>query len=185
MVQETKFYKKGTFKYHDYNVFETIRGNKEGGGLLTMVHANFHPVQIPIVSQSKMSENLLTVEAKVGSGKVRFINAYGVQESSPIADKIEFLSLLDQEVENASASNSMICIQMDGNAKFGQDIIQGDPHDMSGNGYLLLELIQRKNLILVNSTNKSLGVLTRIRNTKTKSEKSVLGFSLFVNTFSI
>ena len=50
MLQETKLYKKGTMKFKDLQCFEKIRNDKEGGGLMTLVHQNFNPVIIPTVT---------------------------------------------------------------------------------------------------------------------------------------
>ena len=79
MFQETKLYKKGQFKLENYCIFESLRDEKRGGGLLTLVHSNFEPVLIPQKSEVKMTENILVVEAKLGQSRVRYINAYGVQ----------------------------------------------------------------------------------------------------------
>ena len=84
MFQETKLYKKGQLKLENYCIFESIRGEKEGGGLMTLVHSNFEPVLIPQKSDVKMSENILVVEAKLGQSRVRYVNAYGVQETAPV-----------------------------------------------------------------------------------------------------
>ena len=94
MFQETKLYKKGQITLKNYCSFESIREQGQGGGLLTMVHENFDPVLIPIQNSSKMSENILVVEANIGKSRVRYINAYGVQESGSMREKMEFLSIL-------------------------------------------------------------------------------------------
>ena len=47
MLQETKLYKRGTMKFENFQCFEKIRNEKEGGGLMTLVHKNFDPVVIP------------------------------------------------------------------------------------------------------------------------------------------
>ena len=90
MLQETKLYKKGSMKFSNMNVFEKIRGLNEGGGLMTLVHENFKPVQIPMTSSSKMSQNILVVEGTIGKLKVRFLNAYGVQETASSEEKFDF-----------------------------------------------------------------------------------------------
>lgn len=64
---------------------------------------------------------------------------------------------MDQYIENAYHAGALICIQIDGNRKFGNDILKGDPHKMSQNGSILLELLERKNFILVNSSEKCKG----------------------------
>jgi hypothetical protein len=79
MFQETKLYKKGQIILKNYCSFESIREQGQGGGLLTLVHENFEPVFIPNGNTSKMSENVLVVEANLGKSRVRYINAYGVQ----------------------------------------------------------------------------------------------------------
>ena len=76
MLQETKLYKKGSIKFKDMCVFEQLRGVNEGGGLMTLVHENLKPVQIPMKTTSKMSENMLVVEGIIGKIKVRFLYAY-------------------------------------------------------------------------------------------------------------
>ena len=183
MLQETKLYKKGTYKNSNYDIFEAVRGKNEGGGLLTMVHKNFSPVLIPSEENSKMRENILVVESNIGKSRVRYINAYGVQETSSSSDKMEFYSILDQEIENALNNNCMVCVQLDANGKVGSEIINGDPHGISHNGQLLLDLIERKSLILVNGTEKCSGIITRTRNKNGKIEKSVIDYFLVCQSF--
>ena len=96
-----------------------------------MVHENFEPVLVPRKKTSKMDENILVVEAKLGISRIRYLNAYGVQENSSISDKIEFFSILDQEIENAFSTNCFMCLQMDANGKLGNEIITGDPNEIS------------------------------------------------------
>ena len=64
-LQETKLGHKGKLKLKDYNIFENLRNNSAGGGLLTAVHESLEPVS---VSEDE-SEELLVVEAKLGSIK--------------------------------------------------------------------------------------------------------------------
>ena len=89
MLQETKLYKKGQIKKDNYCVFENLRCQSQGGGLMTMVHEHFEPVLIPSEQVSKSSENILVVEANIGKSRIRYVNAYGVQENCTIKEKIE------------------------------------------------------------------------------------------------
>ena len=175
MLQETKLYKKGQIKMDNYCVFETVRGVSEGGGLLTMVHENFEPVLIPNTDH-KNSVNILVVEANLGKSRIRYINAYGVQENCTIRDKMDFYSSLDLEIENSKSNNCYLCLQMDANGKLGNEIINGDPNQMSPNGRLLLDLVTRKSLVVVNSTNKCHGTITRMRQKGKVTEKSVIDY---------
>ena len=99
MLQETKLYRKGTLKFDNFCVFEKVRGQNEGGGLLTLVHQNFEPIMLSR-EETKGSENILIVEAKINKMKVRFLNAYGPQETCSIEDKTDFYSSLDQEIQD-------------------------------------------------------------------------------------
>ena len=77
----------------------------------------------------------------------------------------------------------MVCLQLDANGKVGKEIINGDPHDISPNGRLLLDLIERKSLILVNGTDKCMGVITRLRDENGKIEKSVIDYFIVCPAF--
>ena len=95
LLQESKLYEKGTLKFDDYCVFEKVRKQNEGGGLLTLVHNNLEPIMVPRENESKVSENILVVEALLGENKVRFINAYGPQENSLIDERADFYAKLE------------------------------------------------------------------------------------------
>ena len=82
-----------------------------GGGLMTLVHKNLKPVQIPMKSVSKMSENILIVEGIIGKVKVRFLNAYGVQENSSLGGNSECYALLDQDVNNCINDGILLCME--------------------------------------------------------------------------
>ena len=77
LVQETKSRRKGQIKLENYVIFEYIRKNKGGGGLLTAVHKNLKPVS---VSEDTDTE-VLVVQGQINNKKVRFINGYGPQEN--------------------------------------------------------------------------------------------------------
>ena len=158
-------YRQGQIKVDNYYEFENLRG-----------HENFDPVLVPRTKYSKMDENILVVEAKLGQSRIRYLNAYGVQENGSISDKMEFFSLLDQEIENAFSNNCFVCLQMDANGKLGNEIITGDPNVISPNGRLLLELISRKSLVIVNATDKCFGTITRMRVKGQITEQSVLDY---------
>ena len=73
----------------------------------------------------------------------------------------------------------MILVQLDANAKLGPKIIKNDPHFMSKNGKLMLDVIQRQNLHIANSQNCCQGTITRERIFEDgKIERSVLDYVL-------
>ena len=72
----------------------------------------------------------------------------------------------------------MVLIQMDANAKLGKKVISEDANDMSENGRLLSDLIERESLVLSNISPLCQGVITRHRVTKENEEKSILDYIL-------
>ena len=96
--------------------------------------------------------------------------------------KMKFFSCIDEQIENAMNNNCMVCLQLDANGKVGGDIVNCDPHDHP-NGQLLLDLIERKTLVLVNGTDKCAGVITRMRVKNGKVEQSVIDYFLVCQSF--
>ena len=107
---------------------------------------------------------------------IRFINAYGVQEGAAMEEKVNFYSILEEEIALSLASGNMLCIAMVANAKLGKNYIRGDIHELSQNGRLLLNLVERFNLLVVNSTAKCNGIVTRMKRVKIKIEESVIDY---------
>ena len=139
-VQESKLRKSGTFKIENYQIFEKIRAGF-GGGLLTAVDLNLEPV---LIESANEESEILTVQCKIDLSSIRIINGYGPQEDDPIIKRFEFWQSLEQEIAASKNANCMTLIQMDGNAKLGKSIISQDPNDISENGRLLRDLIERE-----------------------------------------
>ena len=168
-IQETKAARKNKLKLKDYEIFEHIRKDSGGGGILLALHRSLEPV---IVSEGNEDE-VITVEAKLGSQRVRFITAYGPQETSPEAAKSSFYQCLDLEIKKVKVVGVSICIEMDSNAKLGPNYIPGDPQPMSCNGKSLIKIVEENNLIVVNGTSLCEGTITRYRETTNSIEESV------------
>ena len=71
-LQETKIKSRNKIKLKDYTVFEHVRKNCGGGGLMTVVHNNLNPVSIG----NETEEEVIVVEAELGKEKVRLGVAY-------------------------------------------------------------------------------------------------------------
>ena len=67
---------------------------------------------------------------------------------------------------------------MDANAKLGCDIINQYPNKISNNGRLLIDIIQRQNLIILNSHDLCQGTITQNRKTVSGEELSVIDYIL-------
>ena len=84
----------------------------------------------------------------------------------------------------AEENDCMVLIELDANAKIGKQIIKGDPHESTPNGKLLLEMVDRNNLVVANSLDICKGVITRERITKESVEQSVIDYILMSKRLS-
>ena len=136
---------------------------------------NLEPV---LIESANEESKILTVQCKIDLSNIRIINGYGPQEDDPVIKRFEFWQSLEQEIVASKNLNCMKLIKMDGNAKLGKSIISQDPNDISENGRLLRDLIERESLVLLNVSDICQGAVTRIRVTKDVTEKSILDYIL-------
>ena len=179
-IQESKTKRKNKIKIPNYVIFEQIRKESAGGGLITAVHENLEPVS---VCDGMSDEEVLVVEAKLKNKIVRLINAYGPQEDTPEEKKNSFFHKLDEEVKRAKVTGAMICMELDANSKLGPMIISGDPHPQSKNGKLLEDLVNDNDLVVVNGLDICQGKITRFRKTIKRTEKSIIDFFIVCKSF--
>ena len=69
-------------------MFEHVRKDSVGGGLLTAVHKTLDPVSVG----EEDDVEIIVVEGVLNKKKVRFINGYGPQENSKKEKKEMFFS---------------------------------------------------------------------------------------------
>ena len=173
-IQESKTKRKNKIKLDDYVIFEKIRKKSGGGGLLTAVHKNLEPVSVS--SDENEDDEILVVEAKLQTQKIRLVNAYGPQEDEVEDLKKSFYNKLDEVVKSAKIAGAFICIEMDANSKLGPNIIPGDPHPQSKNGKMLESFLNENDLIVVNGLDLCEGKITRFRKTTKRTERSIIDF---------
>ena len=65
---------------------------------------------------------------------------------------------------------------MNFNAKLGKHVIRGDPNEMSKNGELLKEILDRHDSVVANATDKCKGLITRRRVTVLGIEESIIDY---------
>ena len=165
--------KKGQFKLKDFEIFESIR-TSGGGSLMTGVHTKLDPIMVSDGTEDDVE--ILVVEGEIEGKKIRFINGYGPQESAELDKRVKFFAHLEEEVIKAKLIGALVCIELDANAKLGQEIVENDPHEKSANGEMFLGVIERNNLIVGNATKLCRGLITRARTTIVGIEKSVIDF---------
>ena len=156
-------------KLLEYEIFEAIRSNKQGGGTMIGVHKALRPM---LVREYSKNFELLCVDVKINNHEIRVISGYGPQETWIEDDRLPFFVALEDEICKAELAGLPIFVQMDANSKLGPNLIPNDPHNQSQNGKLLSDILERHNLSVVNGTDKCNGLITRQR----KDEKSVIDF---------
>ena len=161
-LQETKLYTKGQIRVPNFVIFETNRAQKGGGGLITAVHGKFNPT---LIQTDQDNPDVLIVQCLISRYTVCLINGYGPQESDPISEKTKFFTCFETAIISARMKGNLICSELDANSKIGTKYILSDPHQISANGQLLMDIVHRNGLIVVNSTSKCFGTITRVRKT--------------------
>jgi exonuclease III len=169
-LQETKVRKSGRLKLKGYQIFENVRKDGNGGGLLTAADENLMPV---LISTGKEDDSeILTIQLKAGNHDIRIINAYCPQEDDSNKDVIyRFWQEIEEEITNAKDDNCMIVIQMDENAKIGKKHVKNDPNDDTHNGGILIDVVERQQLAIVNTMELCKGVITRERITAIQKDQ--------------
>ena len=157
-LQETKVRKSGRLKLKGYQIFEKVRKDGIGGGLLTAADENLNPV---LISTGKEDDSeILTVQVKAGKHEIRIINAYGPQEDESNLDEIyRFWQEIEEEITNAKDDDCMIIIQLDANTKIGKKHLKNDSNDETPNGRILIDIVERQNMTIANTM--ELGAMQR------------------------
>ena len=125
-----------------------------------------------LVTHCKDDTEILVVEADIGVKRI--INGYGPQEDDDIQDVLSFWQEFEMEVIKAKDDDCFILIEMDANAKVGDKVIKNDPHLMSNNGKIMMDIMDRQNLVIANALESCKGMITREKVFETKTEKSVI-----------
>ena len=129
-IQETHYKSKGRFKLQNYQIFESIRKNKDNGGSMLGIHVGLHPV---LVSEYFEHFELIVAEIHVANINIRIITGYGPQENWEDKDRLPFFTALEKEVSSAQLEGKSVIIAMDANSKLGPAYIPNDPKSMSKN----------------------------------------------------
>ena len=174
-LQETHSKRKGKIQLVDHVTFEAIRKAK-GGGTLISAHKDLNP---KLIVQYEEEFELLVVEIELKEKKVRVISGYGPQENWPEDKRMPFFIALETEIEKAALADRSVIIEMDANAKLGEKYIKGDPYEISPNGTILAQIVERQKLIVGNGVSICRGTITRQRVTRNRTEQSVIDVVLF------
>ena len=178
-VKHRKQGKIGAANLKNYQVYQLIRKNSQGGGMAIAAHKDLNPIWL---GEGNDETEVLSVQISVQEMKIRCVNAYGPQESAPVDIKDKFWKRLSFEANQADLTGAGFILEMDGNLWAGPELIPNDPNPMNKNGkYLKQFLDENENLVLVNSQHFCHGLITRLRKTVIRTEKAVLDFFIVCN----
>ena len=177
-IQETKLKRKMQINSPSYEIFESLRENRSGGGLMIGIDKNLSLKKPVIIFQGEKDVEILVVEIILSTMSLRIMTAYGPQEDSSPDTINEFYRKFEEEIIKCEEDNCGLVIEMDANAKLGRDIIEKDPNPMSENGRILWGIVQRRNCYVVNATDKCNGTITRSRTRKGVKEESILDYMI-------
>ena len=177
MLQETKLKPNDTIvceALKPFQVFYLNRHESHGGGLAMGVLKDFEST---LIREGNYEVEAMSVNIVVGGITIRTVLGYGPQENAKKERKDKFWEFLEHEVNQAELEETGLIIQIDGNLHAGQELIENDPNIKNQNGKIFLEFLRRNpNLIVVNALNLCKGMITRIRNLESKTEKAILDF---------
>ena len=172
-IQETKLTSKGKISIPGYEVIEHLRGeNRGGGGLLTAALTDLNPTLVA----DDANVDLLVIQVDVGDQKIRILNGYGPQEVDDAITINSFWQTLELEITNAKEDGCLILLQLDANAKLGNELIKNDPNSISNNGKILLDLVKRQGMHIGNMDQRCTGTITREKICHNKVEQDWVAF---------
>ena len=170
LLTETKVYTKVSIKIDGYQVFPVVRKKGSGGGLAVAV--KYGLCSSLVIAYGENAE-FITVRLCFGLESIRLISVYGPQEGDAKDEIEDFYENLQIQLHRSFSKGDSVLLVGVLNTKLGKTVINRDIHDMSANGKLLRDIIDKYNLCVVNALGLCKVVFTRVNN-ESGAEKSVL-----------
>ena len=125
-------------------------------------------------------EEILIVKMHTGKKPINIVTTYGKQEAGESEAKEEItqqMNMWEQAIIQMQIKGEHILWIGDLNVKVGNDTqgIKGNHSDVTYGGKMLRNIIKKRDLQLINATEKCRGLWTRI-NTGNKDQKSILDY---------
>ena len=115
-------------------------------------------------------------DCALSSMQLRVMTAYGPQEDDKPDNINNFYQKLEEEIIKCEEDECGLVIELDANAKIGNNLINGDPNTMSENGRILWNIAEHRKCTIVNTSEACKGTITRSRTKKGRREESVLDY---------
>ena len=179
MIQETKLNSNEHIKCEalkDFQVFYLNRQESQGGGVALGIK---NDIESTLIRDGNNEAEVISVQVEVGTIPIRIIAAYAPQENANVEKKKLFWDFIENEIQEADLQNHGIILQMDGNVHAGSTLVRNDPNSQNRNGIIFMDFLSRnKSLVVLNCQEQCEGVITRVRELESRTEKAVLDFCI-------
>ena len=168
ILVETHLVKKNTIKINGYENVITRNRNTNGGGLLVAQRNNLDS-KLVILDINQTHEQMW-IQLTGPNGKINLCIAYGLHESRCTKQEIEDWHFnIEQKIGEYDQHPVLLIGDM--NAHIGNDDkgVFGNHHEINQNGCHLRNMIERRQLVLVNNTKICHGKFTRVDPTGKRS----------------
>ena len=155
-------------------IYENMVYGKEG---LVVAAKEGTFISVDKVTEKTDEGNVLSVKVRYPNFTLRVIVGHAPQETDKLEIRQSFFESLKLEVERGQLNGDYVLVLGDMNGRLESakgKLLKGH----SGNGELLIELVNQHNLNIANLHPNTTGWWTRIRNTKKKLEQSQIDFIL-------
>ena len=147
--------------------------DEHGGGVMVLVKEELDNIVVDVEKQNEVGETMWMTLTN-GRNDIRLGVIYAPQESKTNVAQLKVMYKgLTKQIEEARKRKQHVVMVGDFNCKVG-DAVEGNKEEVSKGGKMLLNLANKQNMKIVNSSKKCKGVWTRTDGTK----KSVLDYIL-------
>ena len=153
-ITESKCSKEGLIKIPNFDTpYELIRQTRKGGGMLVATHQSLS--NTCLIEKGNEDAEFITIQFN-DAYTWRLILGYGFQEK-----RTRFFIEIENQIEKCIADGIPFLWIGDCNGKLGSDIITDDINNLTPNGALIKDIVDRKNLKVINGSTKCTGKWTR------------------------
>ena len=175
VLVETKLAVKGDIDIEGYRSWPMNR-DQNGGGIIILIKKELKNIVLVNEKQQEVGE-IMWITITNGRTNIRLGVVYAPQESETTVTRLkEMYKKISMQIEEAKKQNQNVVLVGDFNCKVGSTV-EGNTEKVSKGGKILLEMVNKQNMKIVNTSDKCQGRWTRTDGTK----RSILDYVLINN----
>ena len=172
ILVETKLGEKEDLSVEGYETYPLNR-DENGGGIMIIVKKQLENIIVTVEKKQEVGETMWITIAN-GRNNIRLGVIYAPQENKTSVPKLkEMYKGLAKQIKESRTRKQNLLLVGDFNCKVG-NAIKGNSEEVSKGGKLLMQMIQKQDLMMVNASEKCQGKWTRTDGSK----QSVLDYVL-------